>query len=63
MLTKTVHTTLYGELHLSKKSARWVPKLLKQEMKNERVRISEAFLVMVHHHSIAMLGWILTMDE
>jgi hypothetical protein len=61
--TKTIHTTLHEDLHLSKKSARWVPKLLNQEMKNERARICEAFLALLHCHSIAMLDRIVTMDE
>jgi hypothetical protein len=33
--TRTIQATLHEDLHLSKKSARWVPKLLNQEMKNE----------------------------
>jgi hypothetical protein len=32
-------------------------------MKNERVRTCKAFLAMVHHHSIAMLDQIVTMDK
>jgi hypothetical protein len=32
-------------------------------MKNERVRTCKAFLAMVHHHSIAMLDRIVTMEK
>jgi hypothetical protein len=32
-------------------------------MKNEKVRICEAFLLMIHRHSMAMLDQIVTMDE
>jgi hypothetical protein len=60
--TKTIHATLHEDPHLSKESARWVPKLLNQ-MKNERIRICEAFLAMVRHHSMAMLDQAVTMDE
>jgi hypothetical protein len=41
--TKMIHATLNEDLNLSKKSARWVPKLLTEEMKNERVKTCEAF--------------------
>ncbi len=59
----TIHHTLKEDLNLSKKSARWVPKLLTEEMKKERVRASEAFLAMIHPRSMAMLENIVTMDE
>ncbi len=36
---KMVHATLLKDLRLSKKSARWVSKLLYEEMKKERVRM------------------------
>jgi hypothetical protein len=38
-----------------------VPKLLNEKMKIELVRTCNAFLVMVRHHSIAMLDQIITM--
>ncbi len=38
VLTRTIHTKLHDDLNLSKKSARWVPKLLSDDMKKERVR-------------------------
>jgi histone-lysine N-methyltransferase SETMAR len=59
----TIHNTLKEDLNLSKKLARWVPKLLTEEMKKERVRTSEAFLAMIRHRSKAMLENIVTMDE
>jgi histone-lysine N-methyltransferase SETMAR len=61
--TRTIHATLHDDLHLSKKSARWVPKLLSQEMKNERVRTCGAFMSLLRRHSMAMLDRIVTMDE
>jgi hypothetical protein len=63
MSTKTIHGTLHEDLHLSKKSARWVPKFLNQEMKNKRVRIYEAFMAQVGRNSMAMLDRIVTMEE
>jgi hypothetical protein len=38
VLTRTIHAKLHDNLNLSKKSARWVPKLLSDDMKKERVR-------------------------
>jgi hypothetical protein len=54
---------LHDDLNLSKKSARWVPKLLNEDMKKEHVRTSEEFLKMIRHHSMSMLDNIVTMDE
>ena len=45
-----------------KKSARWVPKLLSEEQKQERVRFNE-FVAAVKWRSEAMLDNIVTMDE
>lgn len=47
----------------TKKSARWVSKLLMDDMQKERVRMSVAFLVKVCCHSIVMLENIVTMEE
>jgi hypothetical protein len=55
VLTRTIHATLHDDLNLSKKSARWVPKLLSDNMKKERVRTSEEFLKMVRRHLLSML--------
>jgi histone-lysine N-methyltransferase SETMAR len=59
----TIHSMLKEDLNLSKKSARWVPKLLTEEMKKERVWTSEAFLAMIRRHSKAMLENIVVMDK
>ena len=48
---------LHDDLGLSKKSARWVPKLLSEEQKQEK------FVAAVHRHSKSMLDNIVTMDE
>jgi histone-lysine N-methyltransferase SETMAR len=61
--TQTVHKILHDDLGLSKKSARWVPKLLSKEQMEERVRISSTFVAAVHRHSLAWLDNIVTMDE
>ncbi len=61
--TRTIHATLLDDLNLSKKSARWVPKLLSDDMKKERVRTNEEFLRMVRCHSMSMLDNIVTMEE
>jgi hypothetical protein len=50
--TKIVHAILHKDLKLSKKSGRWLPKLADKEMKNERVRVCEAFVAM-----IAVVPW------
>ncbi len=63
VLTRTIHTMLHDDLNLSKKSARWVPKLLSDDMKKQRVRTSEKFLRKVLCHSMSMLDNIVTMDE
>ncbi len=59
----TVHKILHDELGLSKKSARWVPKLLSEDQKLERVRVSRNFVADVHHFSKAWLRKIVTVDE
>jgi histone-lysine N-methyltransferase SETMAR len=59
----TIHHALKEDLNLSRKSARWVPKLLTDKMKKERVRTSEAYLAMVRRRSKAILENIVTMDE
>ncbi len=59
----TMHNILHVELGLVKKSARWVPKLLSPEQKEERVRICTEFVAAVDHSSMAMLDQIITIDE
>ncbi len=60
---RTINLTMRHDLNLTKKSARWVPKLLTEEMKTKRVRTSELFLAMVRRHSMSLLDNIVTMDE
>jgi hypothetical protein len=60
---RTINLTLRHNLNLTKNSARWVPKLLTDEMKKERVRTSDLFLVMIGRRSMLLLDNIVTMDE
>ncbi len=48
---------------LKKKSARWVPKLLNDEQKQQHVEACSEFVKAVLRHSLAMLDSIVTMDE
>ena len=41
---KTIHTILHKDLGLVKKSARWVPKLLSEEQKKDRMQTCTKFL-------------------
>ncbi len=44
---KTIFNILHQDLGLKKKSARWVPKLLSEEQKQERVRVCSDFIAAV----------------
>ena len=59
----TIHNILHKDLGMSKKSARWVPKLLTEDQKRERARISQEFLELVEREEEEVLGKILTIDE
>ena len=59
----TIYTILTEELGLVKKSARWVPRLLTEAQKLERVRTCSNFIAAVCRHSLSMLDSIVTMDE
>jgi Transposase (partial DDE domain) len=59
----TIHRILHQDLGLEKKSARWVPKLLSEAQKQERVRVCSDFVTAVNRRSKAMLDNIITMDE
>ncbi len=48
---------------LEKKSASWVPKLLLDDQKQQRVEVCTEFVAAVHRRSLAMLDTIVTMDE
>ncbi len=60
---RMIQLTLHEDLDLSKKSARWIPKLLTCAHKEEMVLTCEEFLVMVRCHSMVMLESIVTMEE
>jgi AraC-like DNA-binding protein len=59
----TIRRILKDELGLSKKSARWVPKLLSKDQKQQRVEKSQDFVKLVQRRSMAVLNNIVTMDE
>ncbi len=59
----TMHSILWDDLGLVKKSARWVPKLLNEDQKQERVRTCKEFVVAIQRRSMAMLDCIVTMDK
>jgi rubrerythrin len=60
---KTIFKILHQDLGLEKKSARWVPKLLSEDQKQERIWVCSEFIAAVHRRSKAMLDAIITMDE
>jgi hypothetical protein len=51
-----INLTLRHDLNLTKKSARWVPKLPTDDMEKERVRMSQNFLAMVFICSVSQPG-------
>ena len=59
----TMHNILYKSLGLVKKSARWVPKLLSDDQKKERVRVCKDFIAAIHRRSLSMLDDIVNMDK
>ena len=59
----TFHRILTEDLRLSKKAARWVPKLLDNEMKNKRIEASEVFVNRAGGSLEVFLSKIITMDE
>ena len=63
--TDTVQTILHDDLGLTKgkKAAKWVPKRLSKEQKEERVRVCCDFVAAVHCHSSSWLNNIVTMGE
>jgi len=58
----TIHKILTEDLGLSKKSARWVAKLLSEKQKQERVQLCNRFIAAVHRHSLAWLDKIVSLD-
>ena len=63
MSCSTVHEILTNELGMSKVSARLVPRLLKDDEKEQRVRCSRAFLTRYETDGCAFLDRIITTDE
>ena len=59
----TVHEILTEELGMSKVSARWVPRLLKDSEKERRVQCSELFLRRYDSEGDEFLDRIITTDE
>ena len=59
----TIHKVLVDDLGLSKKSARWVPKILSEEQMAKRKKCSEVFLHQYHEEGKQFLERIVTMDE
>ena len=59
----TVHGILTDELGMSKVSARWVPRLLKESEKECQVRCSQEFLTRYETEGDAFLDRIITTDE
>ena len=59
----TVHGILTGELGISKVSARWLPRLLKDSETDCRLRCSEEFLTRYDSEGDAFLDRIITTDE
>jgi hypothetical protein len=54
---------LQDDLGLVKKSARWVPKLLSKEQKQERVLTCQEFVFTIQNHYLSMLDNIVTKDK
>jgi len=48
---------------MNKVFARWVPRLLQQDQKSARVRLSRSFLNRYDREGDQFLHWIITMDE
>jgi histone-lysine N-methyltransferase SETMAR len=59
----SVHTILHDHLGLRKVTARWVPHLLTDEQKRERVRCSQKFLRNFAHGGSQRLSDVVTGDE
>ena len=60
---ETIISVLHKDLGLSKKSARWVPKLLSDEQKQKRIECSQAFVSRYMREGTTFLDKIVTMDE
>ena len=58
-----IFAIFHKEMGLVKKSARWVPKFLSQDQKEERVRTCSNFAATIRRESMAFLARIFTMDK
>ena len=58
-----IFAIFHKELGLLKKLARWVPKFLSQDQKEERVQTCSNFAATIRRDSMAFLARIFTMDE
>ena len=63
MSVGTIHNNLHENLGLTKKSVRWVPKLLSDAQKLERVSVAKVFKNLKFHMGEDFLSSIVTMDE
>ncbi len=61
--TGTIEKVLHQDLGLSKRCARWVPRLLTNDHKTERIRCAELFLAALRRESYAYLDQVVTTDE
>ncbi len=60
---QTIPRILHEDLGLEKKTARWVPRLLSTDKKEERVSACTELVAAVQRHSVVMMDEIVTMDE
>ena len=59
----TIHYIIHTELNMRRLCARWIPKMLTDEQKMERVRCCEQFLRQFHTEGERFLRRIVTVDE
>jgi hypothetical protein len=59
----TIHAVLHDDLGFERKSARWVPKLLNDDQKQQRIEVCSEFVKAVQRNSLTMLDTIVIMDK
>ena len=57
---QTLQNFLFKDLSIAKRSARWVPQLLREEQKLEKMRTCITLLAMTQWQSLAMMDNIVT---
>ena len=57
---QTLQNFLFKDLSLAKRSARWVPQLLREEQKLEKMRTCITLLAMTQWQSLVMMDNIVT---